>query len=172
MGLSPTEGLVMGTRSGDVDPALGAYLDRVAGLSVADYETALNRASGLLALAGASDFRALEKGLDAGEDDARLAFDVTVHRLVKYVGAYAVVLGRLDALVFTGGIGEHSPRLRAAVVERLGLLGLVLDEQANADGPAARRVSTDDSRADVWVVPTDEEREIARAALEVVGDRS
>ncbi|WP_377642529.1 acetate/propionate family kinase [Oryzobacter terrae] len=172
MGLSPTEGLVMGTRSGDVDPALGAYLARVAGTSVEDYETALNRRSGLLALAGASDFRTLEEGLEAGDEDARLAFDVTVHRLVKYVGAYAAVLGRLDALVFTGGIGEHSPVLRAAVVGRLGVLGLVLDEGANADGTAARRVSADASAAGVWVVPTDEEAEIARAALEVAGARS
>ncbi|MFQ6172433.1 acetate/propionate family kinase [Oryzobacter sp. R7] len=171
MGLSPAEGLVMGTRSGDVDPALGPYLARVADVSVDDYDAALNRRSGLLALAGASDFRTLESGLDAGEDDARLAFDVTVHRLVKYVGAYAAVLGRLDALVLTGGIGQHSPRLRAALVGRLGLLGLSLDEQANAEGPPERRVSAPGSRAEVWVVATDEEREIARCALQVVGDR-
>lgn len=169
MGLSPTEGLVMGTRSGDVDPAMGAYLARVAGTSVDDFESALNRRSGLLALTGASDFRALERSLAAGEEDALLALDVVVHRLVKYVGAYAAVLGRLDALVFTGGIGEHSALLRAAVVARLGVLGLVLDERANADGPAARRVSAAVSAAEVWVVPTDEEGEIVRATLDVVG---
>lgn len=171
MGLSPAEGLVMGTRSGDVDPALGPYLARVADLGVSDYDAALNRRSGLLALAGASDFRTLETRLGEGDADARLAFDVTVHRLVKYVGAYAAVLGRLDALVLTGGIGQHSPLLRAALVGRLGLLGLLLDERANADGPPERRVSAEASRAQVWVVPTDEEREIARAALEVVGGR-
>ena len=108
MGLSPVEGLVMGTRSGDVDPALGGYLARVAGLSAEDYDRALNRESGLLALAGVSDFRTLEERRSAGDADAALAFDVTVHRLRKYVGAYAAVLGRLDALVFTGGIGERS----------------------------------------------------------------
>ena len=98
-----------------------------------------------------------------------LAFDVTVHRLRKYVGAYAAVLGRLDALAFTGGIGERSPVLRTAVVDGLGVLGLRLDVDANAEGPAERRVSSAESSAQVWVVPTDEEREIARAALTVIG---
>jgi len=169
MGLSPVEGLVMGTRSGDVDPALGGYLARVAGLSAEDYDRALNRESGLLALAGVSDFRTLEERRSAGDADAALAFDVTVHRLRKYVGAYAAVLGRLDALAFTGGIGERSAGLRAAVVDGLGVLGLTLDTVANAEGPAERLVSTPDSSGQVWVVPTDEEREIARATVEVLG---
>jgi acetate kinase len=169
MGLSPAEGLVMGTRSGDVDPALGGYLARVSGLTAQDYDRALNRESGLLGLAGVSDFRTLVERREAGDAEAGLAFDVTVHRIRKYVGAYAAVLGRLDALVFTGGIGERSAELRAAVVDGLGVLGLRLDADANADGPAERRVSTDDSAAEVWVVPTDEEREIGRAALTVVG---
>lgn len=168
MGLSPAEGLVMGTRSGDVDPALGGYLERVAGLTASDYDRALNRESGLLGLAGVSDFRTLEEHRAGGDPDAALAFDVTVHRLRKYVGAYAAVLGRLDALVFTGGIGEHSPTVRAAVVDGLGVLGLRLDVAANDDGPSERRVSDDSSAAQVWVVPTDEEREIARATLEVL----
>ena len=136
-----------------------------------DYDRALNRESGLLALAGVSDFRTLEERRSAGDADAALAFDVTVHRLRKYVGAYAAVLGRLDALAFTGGIGERSPGLRAAVVDGLGVLGLRLDPAANADGggPAERLVSTPDSSGQVWVVPTDEEREIARATVEVLG---
>ena len=171
MGLSPVEGLVMGTRSGDVDPALGGYLARVAGLSAEDYDRALNRESGLLGLAGVSDFRTLQERRSAGDADAALAFDVTVHRLRKYVGAYAAVLGRLDALAFTGGIGERSPELRAAVVDGLGVLGLALDPAANADGggPTERLVSTPDSSGQVWVVPTDEEQEIARATVEVLG---
>jgi acetate kinase len=171
MGLSPVEGLVMGTRSGDVDPALGGYLARVAGLSAQDYDRALNRESGLLGLAGVSDFRTLQERRSAGDADAALAFDVTVHRLRKYVGAYAAVLGRLDALAFTGGIGERSPHVRAAVVDGLGVLGLLLDPVANADGggPAERLVSAPDSSGQVWVVPTDEEREIARATVEVLG---
>ena len=171
MGLSPVEGLVMGTRSGDVDPALGGYLARVAGLSAEDYDRALNRESGLLGLAGVSDFRTLQERRSAGDADAALAFDVAVHRLRKYVGAYAAVLGRLDALVFTGGIGERSPDVRAAVVDGLGVLGLLLDPVANADGggPAERLVSAPDSSGQVWVVPTDEEQEIARATVEVLG---
>jgi len=169
MGLSPAEGLVMGTRSGDVDPALGGYLARVAGLSAEEYDRALNRDSGLLGLAGVSDFRMLLERRAAGDADAVTAFDVTVHRIRKYVGAYAVVMGRLDALVFTGGIGERSAVLRAAVVDGLGVLGLRLDASLNDDGPPERRVSSGDSASEVWVVPTDEEREIARETLEVVG---
>lgn len=168
MGLSPAEGLVMGTRSGDVDPALGGYLARVAGLSAQDYDRALNRDSGLLGLAGVSDFRTLVDRREQGDADAALAFDVTVHRIRKYVGAYAAVLGRLDALAFTGGIGERSASLRAAVVDGLGVLGLSLDAVANSDGPPERRVSDAASSAQVWVVPTDEEREIARETLEVL----
>ncbi|MGL5927874.1 MAG: acetate/propionate family kinase, partial [Dermatophilaceae bacterium] len=169
MGLSPVEGLVMGTRSGDLDPALGGYLARVAGLPAEEFDAAITGRSGLAALAGVSDFRTVVERRARGDDAARLAFDVTVHRLRKYVGAYAAVLGRLDALVFTGGIGEHSAELRAAVVDGLGVLGLELDAGANADGPAERWVSSSGSAAPVWVVPTDEEREIARAALELLG---
>ncbi|HET7820883.1 MAG TPA: acetate kinase [Ornithinibacter sp.] len=169
MGLSPAEGLVMGTRSGDVDPALAGYLARVAGMSAEDYDRSLNRESGLLGLSGVSDFRALEERRAAGDAEAALAFDVTVHRIRKYVGAYAAVLGRLDALAFTGGIGERSPVVRAAVVDGLGVLGLQLDVVANAEGPAERLVSSGESSAPVWVVPTDEEREIGRATLSVVG---
>ena len=170
MGLSPAEGLVMGTRSGDVDPALGGYLARVAHLSAQDYDTAVNRSSGLLGLAGVSDFRTVTERVAAGDPDATLALDVTVHRLRKYVGGYAAVLGRLDALVFTGGIGERSALLRAALVDGLGVLGLALDEEANADGPDERRISSGESTAEVWVVPTDEEGEIARCALAVLED--
>ena len=170
MGLSPAEGLVMGTRSGDVDPALGGYLARVAHLSAQDYDTAVNRRSGLLGLAGVSDFRTITERVAAGDPDATLALDVTVHRLRKYVGGYAAVLGRLDAVVFTGGIGEGSATLRAAVVRGLAVLGLQLDDQANAKGPDERRVSSRQSAAEVWVVPTDEEGEIARCALGVVQD--
>jgi acetate kinase len=169
MGLSPAEGLVMGTRSGDVDPALAGYLARVSGLSAQEYDRALNRESGLLGLAGVSDFRTLVERRKAGDAEAGLAFDVTVHRIRKYVGAYAAVLGRLDALAFTGGIGERSAEVRAAVVEGLGVLGLRLDAASNAEGPAERRVSADDSSSQVWVVPTDEEREIGRAALTLAG---
>ncbi len=168
MGLSPVEGLVMGTRSGDVDPALGGYLSRVAGLDAEEYDRALNRSSGLLALAGVSDFRTIEERVEAGNADAALAVGVTVHRIVKYVGAYAAVLGGLDALVFTGGIGEKGAALRAEVLGRLALFGIQVDTEANAAGEPERRISARGSAVDVWVVPTDEEREIARETLRVL----
>ena len=123
----------------------------------------------MLGLGGVSDFRELTARRADGDPAATLAFDVTVHRLVKYVGAYAAVLGRVDALVFTGGIGENSPVLRAAVLERLGILGVGLDATANAGGSPERRVSTSESRTQAWVVPTDEESQIARATLDLLG---
>ena len=168
MGLSPLEGLVMGTRSGDVDPALGAYLERVAGLDTTAYDTALNKGSGLLGLAGASDLREVEDRRADGDPDAALAVDVMVHRLRKYVGAYAVLLGRVDAIAFTGGIGEHSPLVRGLVLDGLGLLGVELDRRANDDGAPERLVTTAGSRVPAWVVPTNEELEIARACVTVV----
>lgn len=170
MGLSPLEGLVMGTRSGDVDPALGAYLARVADVDSTAYDEALNKASGLLGLAGVSDLRELESRRDAGDTDAALAFDVMVYRLRKYIGAYAVVLGRVDAIAFTGGIGENSVAVRGAVLSGLGALGVVPDEEANAHGAPERLVTSVDSRIPAYVVPTNEELEIARACLAVLGD--
>ncbi len=171
MGMSPLEGLVMGTRSGDIDPAIPGHLARVEGLDATDVDTELNRRSGLLGLSGVSDFRELTARRAAGDAAASLAFDVVVHRLVKYVGAYAAVLGRLDALTFTGGIGENAPVLRSAVGGRLGILGVTLDEEANAVAGGERIVSAPDSRVAVCVVPTDEELEIARQAAEVATAR-
>ena len=170
MGLSPLEGLVMGTRSGDVDPALGAYLARVADLDATAYDEALNKASGLLGLAGVSDLRELERRRTAGDANAALAFDVMVYRLRKYVGAYAVALGRVDAIAFTGGIGENSVAVRAAVLSGLGALGVVPDHDANAGGDPERLVNAADSRIPAYVVPTNEELEIARACLAVLGE--
>lgn len=170
MGLSPVEGLVMGTRSGDLDPALAGYLARTAGLSAADFDEAISKRSGLLGLGGHSDFRDLEAARAAGDEDARLAYDVTVNRLVKYVGAYAAELGRVDAVVLTGGIGEHGAGLRAALLSRLGLLGIELDAEANArplgDGLL---LTTPDSRVQAWAVPTNEEWEIARQSAALIG---
>ena len=168
MGVSPLEGLVMGTRSGDVDPALGAHLARTIGMTTEEYDHALNRQSGLVGLTGSGDFRELVAGLEAGDPRATLAFDVVVHRLVKYVGAYAAVLGRVDALAFTAGIGEHSPQLRAAVLERLGILGVELDADANADASGEALITTASSRVAAYVVPTAEELEIANQTAEVV----
>lgn len=168
MGVSPLEGLVMGTRSGDVDPALGAYLQRVAGVDPAAYDEALNKASGLKGLAGVSDLREVEERRAGGDADAALAFDVMVYRLRKYVGAYAVALGRVDAIAFTGGIGENSSEVRHAVLTGLEALGVDLDPLANVDGDPERLVTTPTSRIAAFVVPTNEELEIARACLAVL----
>ena len=170
MGLSPLEGLVMGTRSGDVDPALGAYLARVAELDSAAYGDALNTRSGLLGLAGISDLRELEQRRAAGDARAGLAFDVMVYRLRKYVGAYAVALGHVDAIAFTGGIGENSVAVRGSVLEGLGALGVVPDAAANAHGDPERLVTAPESRVAAYVVPTNEELEIARACLALLGE--
>jgi acetate kinase len=168
MGVSPLEGLVMGTRSGDVDPALGAYLQRVAGVDAAAYDEALNKSSGLKGLAGVSDLREVVERRAAGDADAALAFDVMVYRLRKYVGAYAVALGRVDAIAFTGGIGENSSDVRHAVLTGLEALGVDLDALANVAGDPERVVTTPASRIAAFVVPTNEELEIARACLAVL----
>jgi acetate kinase len=179
MGLTPLEGLVMGTRSGDVDPALHAHLHRQLGWSLEDIDAALNRDSGLRGLAGENDFRELERQLDEGSAQARLAFDVYCYRVKKYVGAYYAALGSLDAVVFTAGVGEHSARLRAAALGGLDRLGISVEPGRNAAvgdlGRAARAgsvhgwvISPDGSPDTVHVVPTDEEWEIARQSLEVV----
>ena len=168
MGLTPLEGLVMGTRSGDVDPALPAYLDRVAGLGPQDVEAALNKESGLLALAGSNDMRDVLRGVEDGEAAAQLAIDVYCHRLRHYIGGYHATLGRLDAVVFTAGVGEKAPEIRARVVEGLGHLGLAVDPERNAAASRdARFISPAGADVAVLVVPTDEEIEIAEQALSV-----
>ena len=172
MGLTPLEGLVMGTRSGDVDPSLGAYLGRVAGLDLAGVDRALNKESGLLGLAGVNDFRSVLERAGAGDADAQLALDVVVHRLIKYVGGYAAVLGRLDAVVLTGGIGEHAAPLRARLAEGLGVFGVVLDEESNTRGAGERFITTAESRSAMLVVPTNEELEIAMQTADLIKGRS
>jgi acetate kinase len=168
MGLTPLEGLVMGTRSGDIDPGLFSFMVR-SGMSAADVDAALNRESGLKGLSGTNDFREVDQLVAENHPDGRLAFDVAAYRLRKYIGAYAVALGRVDAVVFTAGIGEHAPRLRAAVCHGLGLLGVELDDEANlAPGGGERLISTAASSTAVLVIPTNEELEIATQAAALV----
>ncbi|MEV6286096.1 acetate kinase [Kribbella sp. NPDC051770] len=168
MGMTPLEGLVMGTRSGDLDPAVHGHLVREAGWSVDEIDNALNKKSGLKGLAGENDFRALAKLRAAGDPKAELAFDVYCHRIKKYVGAYYAVLGTVDAIVFTAGVGQHSADVRAAVLHGLERLGIRLDPVRNADPAEDGLVSTDDSEVAVLVIPTNEEWQIARQALELV----
>ncbi|MDF5754254.1 acetate kinase [Spongiactinospora sp. TRM90649] len=171
MGMTPMEGLVMGTRSGDVDPALPGYLARVAKLSARSVEEALLRDSGLLALAGAGDMRTVRRRADEGDPDARLARAVYCHRIRKYVGAYYAVLpGRVDAIVFTGGVGEHDDGVRADCLAGLERLGVAVDEGRNrAEDTSERVVSPPDAEVAVLVVPTDEEWEIAHETLALLG---
>jgi acetate kinase len=170
MGLTPLEGLVMGTRSGDVDPAIPAYLERVAGIDAAAVDDGLNRHSGLLALAGSNDLRDVKKHADDGDRAAQLAIDVYCHRIRKYVGAYYAVLGRVDAIVFTAGVGENDPRTRALSLAGLERLGIAVDSERNESADRAERfISPPGAEVAVLVVPTDEEIEIARQALVAVG---
>jgi acetate kinase len=169
MGLTPLEGLVMGTRSGDLDPAVVFYLHREAGMSVDDIDDLLNKRSGLLGLAGANDMREVERRAAGGDQAAAEALEVYCYRIRKYVGAYAAALGRLDALVFTAGIGEHSERVRAGVCQGLDGLGVRLNPNRNrARSARLRTISADDSPVAVLVVPTNEELEIAEQTLAVV----
>ncbi len=169
MGLTPMEGLVMGTRSGDVDPGILVYLWRNAGMSMEDIESMLNRRSGLLGLGGAIDFRVLHANIEAGDEDARLAYDVYIHRLRKYIGAYMALLGNTDVITFTAGVGENDATVRRDVLSGLAPLGIELDEHLN-DSPARgpRRISFETAPTTVLVIPTDEELAIARACASAV----
>jgi len=170
MGLTPLEGLVMGTRSGDLDPAVVFYLHREAGLSVDDIDDLLNKRSGMLGLAGANDMREIARLVAEGDQAAAEAMDVYCYRIRKYVGAYAAALGRLDALVFTAGIGENNDTVRAGVCQGLEGLGVTLDARRNKGRSGRpRTISADASKVAVLVVPTNEELEIAEQTLAVVG---
>lgn len=169
MGLTPLAGLVMGTRSGDVDPGLHAFLGRVLGLDLVGVDDLLNKRSGMLGLAGATDFRDINALIEGGDADARLAWDVYIHRLVGYIGSYLAVLGRVDALTFTAGVGENDARVRADVVQRLEPLGFRLDAEANAvRSKEPRVISRPDSPVTVLVVPTNEELAMARETMAAI----
>lgn len=163
MGFTPLEGLVMGTRCGDLDPALPAHLAVHLNLSCDEVERLLNTESGLRGLCGDGDMRAIERRMADGDAEARLAFELFCYRIRKYVGAYHAVLNGIDALVFTAGIGEHSAAVRAAVCDQLDALGIEVDVTRNARVGEATTISPPDARVTVLVVPTDEERQIAAA---------
>lgn len=166
MGMSPLEGLVMGTRSGDVDPAIVGHIAATTGRTALDAIDDLNRAGGLLGLCGASDMRVVEARAAAGDADAELALDVFCYRIRKYVGAYVAALGGCDCLVFTGGIGEHSTVVRSRACAGLEALGFRLDPQRNADHEPI--ISTSTSERALLVVATDEEHAIAMQTAAVV----
>jgi len=170
MGLTPLEGLVMGTRSGDIDPAVVFHLHRNAGMSIDDIDDLLNRRSGLKGLSGENDLRALHDLVAAGDPAARLALDVYLHRLRKYIGAYYAVLGRLDVIAFTAGVGENDDIVRAGVLTGLEALGIEVDLERNAGRKSEPTIiSPDGAPVTVLVLPTNEELAIARQAIEIVG---
>lgn len=169
MGMTPMEGLVMGTRSGDLDPGIIFYLWRAAGMGDDEIESMLNRRSGMRGLTGEVDFRSIQACIDHGDETARLGYDVYIHRLRKYVGAYLAVLGHTDVITFTAGVGENDARVRRDALSGLARLGIEVDEHLNespAKGP--RRISVDRSPTTVLVIPTNEELAIAQACLTVV----
>ena len=169
MGLTPLEGLVMGTRSGDIDPALHAHLHRQLGWALEDIDGILNRESGLKGLSGHNDFREVERLRAAGDPGARLAFDVYCYRLRKYVGAYYAVLGTVDAVVFTAGVGQNAASVRSCALAGLERLGIEVDPARNQGRVTTPTVvSPDGCDVAVLVVPTNEEWEIARQAMAVV----
>ncbi|MBW8802809.1 MAG: acetate kinase [Catenulispora sp. 13_1_20CM_3_70_7] len=170
MGLTPLEGLIMGTRSGDLDPAVPAYITRRTGQSAEEIDRTLNTASGLLALAGSNDMRDVEAAAGKGDEGARLALDAYCYRIRKYIGAYLAALGRVDAVVFTAGVGENSAAVRAGAVAGLEHLGISVSPKRNvAESKEERYISPYWAQTAVLVVPTDEEIEIADQALAAVG---
>ena len=169
MGMTPLEGLMMGTRSGDMDPAIIVFICQKENITVQEMTTILNKKSGALGLSGLSnDYRDLVEAAQGGNQDAINALDVMVYRVIKYIGAYYMALGGVDAIALTAGVGENNLELRAKIVEGLAAIGIKLDVEANAVRGDERKISTDDSAAQVWVVPTNEELAIARETARLV----
>ena len=165
MGLTPLAGLVMGTRCGDIDPGIIFHLHRQAGMSIDEIDTLLNKKSGILGLSGVSDFRDLWENIEGGDPKAARALDVYITQLRRFIGAYMIALGRVDAITFTAGVGENDIGVRAAALADLEHYGVKIDPERNSvRGDRAREISTDDSTIKVFVVPTNEELAIAQKA--------
>ena len=170
LGLTPLEGLVMGTRSGDVDPAVHAFLARNCGMDIEEIDSMLNKDSGLKGLCGLNDMRDIHDAIKEGNERAKLALDVQTYRNKKYVGAYLAVLGHVDAIIFTAGIGENDEIVRAMTVEGLENFGIAMDLKLNDQRiKKPTLLSAADSRVQIWGIPTNEELAIAREAQELVG---
>lgn len=169
MGFTPLEGLVMGTRSGDLDPAVLPYVMAKEELGLAEISSMLNKHSGLLGVSGVSgDMRDIEEEMEKGNPRARDAFLMFTYRLRKYIGAYAAAMDGVDAILFTGGIGENSWRVREEVCQHLNYLGVQIDPDLNRNGQKEKDIATPSSRVRVWVIPTNEELVIARDARDIV----
>lgn len=170
MGLTPLAGLMMGTRSGDIDPGIVFHLARN-GMSIDEIDNLLNRKSGLKGMSGVNDFRVLQEKIDAGDQDAWSAYQMYVHSIRRFVGSYMLALGRLDAITFTAGVGENHVGIRRDTMANLENFGIKIDEERNSiRSRTAREISTDDSRVKVFVVPTNEELAIARYAAKLAAE--
>ncbi|UUZ85699.1 acetate kinase [Paenibacillus sp. P26] len=174
MGMTPLEGLMMGTRGGDIDPAIVPYAMGVEDLTLGEVNSMLNKHSGLLAISGiGSDMREITQAREEGDRNAALAFDMYEYRLRKYIGSYAAAMNGVDAIVFTAGVGENSAPARAAVCRNLTFLGIRLDEEANERRePGERAITTPDSPVQVFVIPTNEELVIARDTYQLILHRN
>lgn len=169
MGLTPLAGVPMGTRSGDLDPAVVQFVMNKYGMTPDEALNMLNKKSGVLALSGvSSDFRDIENGAEAGNEDCALALNKFAYEVRKYIGSYAAALGGLDCLVFTAGVGENSASMRARICEGLEFLGVKIDPEKNNVRGKEAIISTDDSKVTVWVIPTNEELMIAQDTAELV----
>ncbi len=170
MGLTPLEGLVMGTRSGDIDPAILEFIAKKEGLDIAGLMNMLNKKSGVFGLSNnlSSDFRDLEEGANSGNNEARIALEVFAYRVAKYVGSYVAAMNGVDVIAFTAGIGENSGTVRSSVLKYLGYLGISVDEEANKKRGEEIAISTADSKVKVMVIPTNEELAIARETVALV----
>ena len=165
LGFTPSNGLIMGSRSGDIDHGIIFYLVETLGYSLGEVDKLLTKESGLLGLTGYTDFRDIQQGAARGEEKCVLAMEMAAYRIRKYIGAYAAAMNGLDGLIFTAGIGEHSAALREAVCQEMDFLGIRLDPSKNEHpGRGVQPIQAADSRVQVWVVPTNEELEIARQA--------
>jgi acetate kinase len=167
MGMTPLEGLVMGTRCGDIDPAIYFYLSEYFSMSVSEIESLLNKQSGLKGLCGTNDMREILQNSEKGDPLAKLALDIYAYRIKKYVGAYYAVLGRVDAIVFTAGIGENAPEIRKMALAGLERLGIIISDDKN-ESKENLEIQSDLSQVKILVIPTNEELEIALQTKEVI----
>ena len=171
MGLTPLEGLIMGTRSGDLDPGVIEYIAKKEHLTLEEVLKVLNKESGVLGLSGvSSDFRDLAEAMEQGNEQAAVAVEAFCYRVAKHIGAYTAALNGVDAIVFTAGIGENAAHIRSMVCEYLGFLGITIDEEKNAVRGKETEISTPDSKVSVFVIPTNEELAIARETAALLGE--
>ncbi|MBR6327261.1 MAG: acetate kinase, partial [Alphaproteobacteria bacterium] len=165
MGFTPLAGIIMGTRSGDIDPFIALYLQKLLNKSADEVNTILNKQSGMFGICGYSDNRDVETRFENGDEKCVLAMNMYVHSIVRFIGSYIAVLGGVDAIVFTAGVGENGSILRRLVVEKLSYLGIKLDVENNKKRGQTVEISTPDSKVKVFVIPTNEELMIAQDTM-------